>query len=79
MCSMADMFEEMLDDEYTFLDAELKAVEEQCKKDGKFCGNCGCIRLSGNSCIDMTCWRGYVDGNHDGWLPEELGPEGIPF
>lgn len=60
-----DMFEQMLDAEY----AEIKSVEDQCKKDGKFCSNCGCIRFSGNRCIDMTCWRGYIDGDHDGWIP----------
>lgn len=49
---------------------ELKQIEEQCKKDGKSCKNCGCIRFSGNSCIDMTCWRGYIDGDHDGWMPD---------
>ena len=52
---------------------ELRQVEEQCKADGKFCKNCGCIRFSGNKCIDMTCWRGYIDGNHDGWVPD--GPD----
>ena len=65
-----DMFEQMLDDEYKSLDLELKQVEEQCKKDGKSCTNCGCIRFSGNKCIDMTCWRGYIDGDHDGWVPD---------
>lgn len=49
---------------------ELRQVEEQCKNDGKSCKNCGCIRFSGNNCIDMTCWRGYVDGDHDGWVPD---------
>lgn len=50
--------------------AELEAAEEQCRKDGKFCSNCGQIRFSGSSCIDMTCWRGYIDGDHDGWVAD---------
>ena len=49
---------------------ELKQIEERCKADGKSCKNCGCIRFSGNKCIDMTCWRGYIDGDHDGWMPD---------
>lgn len=63
-----DMFQQMLEDEYKALDNELKQVGGQCKKDGKSCKNCGCIRYSGSNCIDMTCWRGYVDGDHDGWV-----------
>lgn len=70
-----DMFQQMLDDEYKSLENELKQVEEQCKKDGKSCKNCGCIRFSGNKCIDMTCWRGFIDGDHDGWMPD--GPDSL--
>lgn len=33
----------------------------------KTCENCTQIKLSKNHCIDMTCCRGYVDGDHDGW------------
>jgi hypothetical protein len=33
----------------------------------KTCKNCTQIKLSSNHCIDMTCYRGYVDGDHDGW------------
>ena len=65
-----DMFEQMLIDDQKALEMELKQVEDQCKKDGKSCNNCGCIRFSGNKCIDMTCWRGYMGGDHDGWVPD---------
>ena len=61
------------DNEIDNMARELRQVEEQCKKDGKSCKNCGCIRFSGNKCIDMTCWRGFVDGDHDGWTPN--GPD----
>lgn len=33
----------------------------------KTCKNCTQMRLCGGTCIDMTCYRGYVDGDHDGW------------
>ena len=54
---------------------EIKQVEKICEADGKFCKNCGQIKLGYGSCIDMTCWRGYIDGNHDGWISQEKGKE----
>lgn len=57
------------DEEIEDMALELRQVEEQCKKDGKSCENCGCIRFYGNKCIDLTCWRGF-DGDHDGWIPD---------
>ena len=35
--------------------------------DGKTCETCSMLRLSKNKCIDFTCWRGFVDGDHDGY------------
>ena len=43
------------DEEIDDMALELRQVEEQCKKDGKSCKSCGCIRFYGNKCIDMTC------------------------
>ena len=35
------------------------------------CETCTQTRLCGGTCIDMTCYSGFVDGDHDGWTNSE--------
>ena len=66
-------------EEIEYMALELRQVEEQCKKDGKSCENCGCIRFSGNKCIDLTCWRGFDENFGYFHVPPSRGPvQGAP-
>ena len=35
----------------------------------RICKTCGQIKTSLIHCIDMTCYIGYNQGDHDGWIP----------
>ena len=49
---------------------EIKETEAKCIAENKTCANCTKSNKKGKnhfSCFDFTCWRGFIDGNHDGW------------
>ena len=56
------------DTEFEDLDLMIRMIE----KSGKICKNCG-NKTATNVCLSGgVCYRGYIDGVQDCWIPKEF-------